>query len=116
MLSESADMVPQASDAVACGPLWVSPQEMCEARVRGERITLSPPSLRALGALLAAGGKVLSRSEIQTAATGRSAPGSRAADVRILRIRRTLGDVGNYIIAVPGRGYRIDVLGLASFR
>ena len=40
----STDTVPVAGDAVSCGPVWVSPSELCEVRLRGERIRMSVAS------------------------------------------------------------------------
>ncbi len=98
-----------------CGPLWVSPAEMCEGRVHGVPIGLPASSLVALSLLIRAGGRVVSREDIQEAATGRRSKGaSRAADIRIMRIRRALGVLGRYVIAVPGRGYRLDVVSLTN--
>jgi hypothetical protein len=36
--------------------------------------------------------------------------------VHVALIRRSLGSLGCYLIAVPERGYRIDVIGLESSR
>ena len=106
--------LPAATDAVVCGPVWISPEEMCEMRLRGRPVKISPKSMRALAYLIRAEGRVVGRDELMqhTSGTTRGAS-SRAMDVRVLRIRRALGTCGQFLIAVPGRGYRIDVLGLS---
>lgn len=102
-----------ADDAVSCGPIWVSPGEMCEARAGGERVALSGARLRLLATLLRARGKVVTRDELYREARGGDLPGrSRAIDVHIARIRKALGPFGRAIVSVPGIGYRIDVIEL----
>jgi DNA-binding response OmpR family regulator len=106
---------PSATDAVRCGPLWVSPHEMCELRIDGLRTPMSVRHIRILAMLLEAEGRILTREEIyKRSSRGLLPRGSRTVDVQVTRIRRTLGDLGRFIIAVPERGYRIDVLGLAK--
>lgn len=108
---------PAVADAVTCGPVWVSPGEMCEARVRDRPVRMSVPNQRMLALLLRAGGRVVSRDELYMQARGKRLPRhSRAVDVHIFRIRRALGAHGRYLITVPGLGYRIDVRGLARAR
>ena len=68
-MSLSVDL-PQAADAVVCGPVWISPDEMCEMRVRGQPVKLSPPSMRALAYLIRSEGRVISRDELSEIATG----------------------------------------------
>lgn len=105
---------PAADDAVACGPLWLSPRERCEARVDGRRAAISPQEVVMLGRLLEADGRILSRQDLYRAAMGHDLPArSRAVDVHIHRIRKALGPVGRYIIGVPTRGYRLDTFELA---
>ncbi|MGH2830284.1 MAG: winged helix-turn-helix domain-containing protein [Actinomycetota bacterium] len=110
--------LPQASDAVSCGPVWVSPNEYCEVRVRGRPVRLSVGSIRVLACLLRVQGRIMTRDELWHEATGRRGmlSASRAVDVRILRIRRALGSLGRYLLTVPTRGYRIDAAGLARAR
>lgn len=109
--------VAEASDAIRCGPLWVSPGEMYEARLRGRRLGLSIVRLRILAELLRAGGRVVSRSDLYTRAAGEAPPRrSRAIDVHIARIRKALGPFGRFILTVPGIGYRADVVGLRRAR
>lgn len=111
------DLLPAASDAVVCGPVWISPEEMCEVRVRARPVPMSVTHLRMLAHLIAAQGRVVPREELYgNAAERRAGPRSRTVDVQIYRIRRALGPLGRFLISVPGRGYRIDVLGLSQAR
>lgn len=106
--------LPAAGDAVACGPLWVSPHEMCEVRVGGRRVAMSVPRQRMLAALIRSDGGMLTREALyELAGAGPLPPGSRAVDVHIARMRRALGALGRFIVPVPGRGYRLDTAGLA---
>lgn len=106
---------PAAGDALACGPLWLSPREMCEARVRGRRVPLSLVRLRLLESLIRAGGRVVTRAELYREACGDALrEGSRAIDVHIARIRRALGPLGRFILTVPGLGYRLDIVALSK--
>lgn len=102
--------VGEVSDALRCGPVWVSPAEVCEARVDGVPVRLSAARLRVLARLLRARGRVVARAELyRDAAGGPMPPGSRAVDVHIARVRRALGEYGRFIVSVPGVGYRLDV-------
>lgn len=104
-------------DAVACGPVWVSSEEMCEVRVRGRPVPMSLPRQRILARLLVANGRIVTRDELYELASQEPLPaGSRAVDVQVARIRRSLGGLGRHLMAVPGRGYRIDVVGLSRAR
>jgi DNA-binding response OmpR family regulator len=105
--------VPTAADEVECGPVWVSPVEMCELRIRGTRAPLPATPLKILASLIKAEGRILTRQEIYEIATGRQLNGSRAVDVYMTRIRQALGDLSKYVIGIQGRGYRIDVIGLS---
>lgn len=97
--------------------MWISPEEMCELRIRGKRVSMSLTHLRMLAHLIRAEGKVVQRAELYRHATDhRAGPESRTVDVQIHRIRRALGVLGRYVISVPGRGYRMDVLGLSQVR
>jgi DNA-binding response OmpR family regulator len=113
----SSEAVPAATDAVVCGPVWLSPDEMCELRLRGKPVRLPVSSLYVLAYLIRAEGRIVSREDLQRETPGRRiAGGLRAVDIRIFRIRRALGSLARYLVAVPGRGYRIDVVGLARAR
>jgi DNA-binding response OmpR family regulator len=107
--------LPVAADAVVCGPLWVSPGEMCETRIRGQPVALSLPNQRILARLIMAAGRVVSRDELYGEVSSRPLERrSRAIDLHIWRIRRALGPLGRFLVTVPGRGYRVDVVGLAE--
>lgn len=113
----TSDLVPSATDAVRCGPVWISPYEMCEIRVRGRPVAMSVTHMRMLAHLINAEGRIVAREELYTHAVEREvAPRSRTVDVQIHRIRRALGGLGRYLISVPNRGYRVDVLGLSQLR
>lgn len=109
--------LPPAADAVACGPVWVSPDEMCEVRLKGKPVKMSLTHQKMLAILLRAQGRVVARKDLYEQATSRRAGvRSRSVDVQIFRIRRALGTYGEYLLSVPGRGYRIDVVGLSKAR
>jgi len=88
--------------ATAHGPLE-SRGRMVE--VAGRRSTLAPNSLTLFRALAAAGGTVLSRSEL--AALLPDGPDDHAVDVAISRLRQSLPDPA-IVATVIKRGYRID--------
>jgi DNA-binding response OmpR family regulator len=103
-----------AADALSCGPLWISPDEMCEVRVGGRRVPMSLCHLRMLACLLEARGRVISRQELYRASGAADLPeGSRRVDVHVTRIRQSLGVLGQYLVAVRRRGYRLDTPGLS---
>jgi DNA-binding response OmpR family regulator len=109
--------VPAASDQLVCGPVWISLDEICEARVRGRPVALSDAQRRVLAHLIRAEGRVQSREQLYAVARqGEGVQSSRAIDVHIARIRRAMGELGHFLIAVKGRGYRVDVLGLSNAR
>jgi DNA-binding response OmpR family regulator len=88
---------------------------MCEVRIRGAAVPMSLPRLQMLAHLIRAGGRVVPREELyRYRGTGLLPPRSRAIDVHMVRIRQALGDLGRFIVAVPRRGYRIDVFGLSQ--
>lgn len=106
-------IVERATDVVEIGALWVSPSQVCEARVHGRPIRLSDARRRLLAALLSAGGRVVTRQELYKVARDADLPGrSRAIDVHIAGIRKALGPLGRTIVSVRGIGYRVDVLEL----
>ena len=110
--SHSPDL-PQAPDAVQCGPLWLSPGHLCEIRVDGQTVPMTVSKIQMVACLIAADGAVVSRDDLYAAAHGDALPKrSRAVDVEVCRVRQMLGDLGKYIITVRDRGYRIDVFGL----
>jgi uroporphyrinogen-III synthase len=86
----------------ARGPLEIRGRMV---EVAGRRSTLAPNSLTLFRALAAAGGTVLSRSEL--AALLPDGPDDHAVDVAISRLRQSLPDPG-IVATVIKRGYRID--------
>jgi two-component system OmpR family response regulator len=103
-----------AADAITCGPLWISPDEMCEVRIGGRRVPMSLCHLRMLACLLEARGRVVSREELYRSSGATDLPeGSRRVDVHVTRIRQSLGVLGRHLVAVRRRGYRLDTAGLS---
>ena len=109
------DGLPAAEDAVVCGPVWISPLQMCELRIKGRRVRTSVTLLHMLAFLIKADGRVVPREELDGGSAKR-ASSSRRVDVQIFRIRRVLGPYGKFLISVPGHGYRVDVFGLSQAR
>jgi len=88
---------------------------MCELRVDGKPVPVSLGQIRILARLLEAEGRVVARSELyQALGGGVLNTNSRAIDIHIARIRHALGELGRFVIAVRGRGYRINIAGLAE--
>ena len=83
-----------------------------EVRQDGRLVPLTAVELRLLTALLAAGGRVLSRDQLLDALYGAAGDGEvldRTVDVHIGRLRDKLGDRAEsprYIATVRGAGYR----------
>lgn len=90
------------------GPLAIDPQ-IHQATVEDDRLHLTVTEFKLLEALIAAEGKVLSRSELMSKAMG---PGvmvtQRTIDVHITALRRKLGAHGSIIQTVRGVGYQLD--------
>lgn len=105
------------TDAISCGPLWVSPEQMCEVRFGTEPLRVAVAHLTMLKLLLEAGGRIVTRDELYGACGGGDLPeGSRRVDVNIARLRRSLGPAGPYLVSVRGKGYRINVARLKRAR
>ena len=115
-VEQTAALGDAPTDALECGPVWLSPHEMCELRVRGNRVQMSESQLVILAALIRAQGRILTRDELSGGPGSRTNASTRAIDIQVSRIRIALGQLGRHVIAVRGRGYRIDVRGLASAR
>jgi DNA-binding response OmpR family regulator len=108
-----ADYPLGAADALSCGPLWISPNEMCEVRVAGHPVAMPLSHLRMLSCLLEARGRVISREELYRVSGADPLPkGSRRVDVHVARMRQSLGALGHFLVAVRRRGYRLDIAGL----
>jgi DNA-binding response OmpR family regulator len=113
--SRTATSLPPADDEIECGPIWLSPHDMCELRVHGNRVPMSETQLKMLASLIRAAGRIISREEL----VGRGSElgsSQRSVDIQISRIRLALGPLGRHIIAVRRRGYRIDVRALSQSR
>jgi DNA-binding response OmpR family regulator len=95
-----------AAPALRLGGVEVN-TETHEARASGETLRLTLTEFRILGALIQAGGRVLSRHELVSKAIG---PGisvtDRTIDVHITALRKKLGAQGALIHTVRGVGYR----------
>jgi len=79
-----------------------------EASLAGEPLSLTPTEFRILWALIAAEGRVLTRSDLIAKAIGMGvAVTKRTIDVHVTSLRRKLGDASGLIETVRGVGYRI---------
>jgi two-component system phosphate regulon response regulator PhoB len=94
-------------EILAAGPVTIIPAAR-EVRVHGEPIELTGGEYSILVALVEAGGKILSRSQLKTA-LGSDAKGAKAriVDVHIASLRKKLGPAKTIIKTVHSRGYRI---------
>lgn len=81
------------------------------ASIGAKRIGMSPSEWRLLAALAEAGGAVVTTAMLLGALYGRAedAAGPKIADVLICRLRKRLGSEASRIVAVWGRGYRLDL-------
>lgn len=97
---------PQAPSMLRLGEVEIN-LDTHETTVAGESAKLTLTEFRLLAALIAANGRVLSRSHLMSKAMG---PGvtvtERTIDVHITAIRKKLGDQGAMIRTVRGVGYR----------
>ncbi len=84
--------------------------ERFEARVRGQRLGLTPVEFRLLHKLAAQPGRVYSRSQlIEAAYTDHRVVSDRTVDSHIKNLRRKLAEAGiDPIAAVYGVGYRLE--------
>lgn len=115
--SSSCNDIAAPSDAVSCGPLWVSPDEWCETRIAGRRVPMPATRRRILAALIKAKGSVVGRDLLyKEAGLARSGAGSRAIDIHLARLRKDLGEFGPCIVSIRGRGYRINLVRLLERR
>ena len=94
-------------EILAAGPVTIIPAAR-EIRVHGEPIELTGGEYGILVALIEAGGKILSRSQLKTA-LGLEAQGAkvRIIDVHIASLRKKLGPARTIIKTIHSRGYRI---------
>ena len=75
--------------------------------VDGEPIELTSRQAGVLSALLAAGGNVLSRSELLAQAWAQEPADEHAVEMTVTRLRATLGPAGSVVETVIKRGYRL---------
>jgi DNA-binding response OmpR family regulator len=97
-------------DLMRAGPVSVSPSIACTAWLDHRALPLGVRQVRILARLIAARGRLVSRSELYESLMQRPMPqGSRAIDMDVLRIRRALGPCGDHIRSVRKVGYALDV-------
>jgi DNA-binding response OmpR family regulator len=94
-------------EVLSAGPVTILPAAR-EVRIHGKPIELTGGEYSILVALVEAGGKILSRSQLKTA-LGPEARGAkvRIIDVHIATLRKKLGPARNIIKTIHSRGYRI---------
>jgi len=103
--------IPPLSTArrLACGPL-VLDRPARRALLGGRELPLTPKAVAVLDYLMTHPDEVISRERLLDAVWSWDYPtGTRAVDVRIAELRKTLGDdptEPRYIETVPGQGYR----------
>ena len=97
----------QLGSPMQIGPIRLDPG-LHECRVRGQRRKLRPREFELLEILMRKSGRVLSRPYLLETVWGMSGNAStRAVDVGVSRLRRTLGRrAGNWIETVERFGYR----------
>jgi two-component system phosphate regulon response regulator PhoB len=97
----------QAGKVLSMGPISIN-TESHEASVDAETLKLTLTEFRLLSSLVAAQGKVLSRSVLMSRAMG---PGvtvtERTIDVHVTSIRKKLGKYAGLVTTVRGVGYRL---------
>ncbi len=76
--------------------------------VGGERLELAPRERDVLSALVEAGGAVVSRPDILARVWGSASADPHVLEVTVGRLRRRLGRAGPSVVAVAGRGYRLE--------
>jgi two-component system phosphate regulon response regulator PhoB len=99
---------PADEAVVRVGPLVIDPSRH-NATVDAQSIKLTLTEFRLLSAIVAARGRVLSRSQLMDKAIGTGVfVTDRAIDVHITAIRRKLGDAQWLVHTVRGVGYRLQ--------
>lgn len=97
-----------AARRLACGPL-VLDRPARRALLAGRELPLTPKAVAVLDYLMIHPDEVVSRERLLDAVWGWDYPtGTRAVDVRIAELRKTLGDdpvEPRYVETVPGQGY-----------
>ena len=96
------------------GPLRVR-ADGSDARIGEAPIDLTPAQRLVLAALVRRTGHLARRADVYAEAFGRElAPGSRAVDIHIGRIRSALGPFAACIVTIGRVGYRIDTQALVD--
>ncbi|MFW6154816.1 MAG: response regulator [Planctomycetota bacterium] len=94
-------------DVLTAGPILLDRQKY-RVDVDGKPVALTRTEFRLLGAIVAAKGRVLSRSQLIDQALGMDAMVTdRTIDVHITALRRKLGNARGYVQTVRGVGYRL---------
>ena len=84
------------------------------AKVGQERVQLNSRERALLDALATRPGTVVSRSALVREMWRSTGADPHAVEVAIARLRPRLGPAGAALVAVPGRGYRLDAEGRRS--
>ena len=93
--------------ALRLGPLEVDPAAH-EARLRGERLDLTRTEFDLLHLLMRNRGRAFSREYLRETVWGEaSVSGDRSVDNAVMRLRRKLGETGDWVETVWGVGYRL---------
>jgi two-component system phosphate regulon response regulator PhoB len=95
----------EATDVISSGPFKLDSSRF-ELTVGGKSINLTATEFRVFKALMAAGGRVLSRSDLIDMVLGRGvAVTDRTIDVHITAVRKKLGESANWVQTIRGVGY-----------
>ncbi len=98
---------PADEENMAVGPIEIN-METYQAYVSGEPISLTATEFRLLAALMAAGGRVLTRNQLIDKAIGEDAiVTDRTIDVHLTALRGKIGPGRDLIQTVRGIGYRL---------
>jgi two-component system phosphate regulon response regulator PhoB len=104
-LFRRAEVSDAPSEVFTIGPITVDAARH-EVTVEGRPVSVTATEFRLLKALIAAGGRVLSRSQLIDSVLGTgTAVTDRTIDVHITALRKKLGPVSRWIQTVRGVGY-----------
>lgn len=96
----------EEEDAVSSGRLTVN-YARHEAHISGKRLDLSPKEFEILFLLLRKTGRVMTRQFLMERIWGRPYSNtSRVIDTHIKNIRKSLGDMQDYLVTIEGLGYK----------
>jgi two-component system phosphate regulon response regulator PhoB len=100
-----SDVLAKEPEVLTAGPLRLDTGRH-EVEVEGVPVTLTATEFRLLKALMAAEGRVLSRTQLIDAALGDNvAVTDRTIDVHITGVRKKLGDAADWVRTIRGVGY-----------